>query len=122
MNIDAVAEMLNNIPISRSQYEFKNFNLETYGTFPRQVRAMLIEKESLYYQQNEIEAEIELLEHEIATLNGDNATIMRKKLTASIGRFKRQLNDIKKQAKQVDDWLDSQDPEECQDAIDNFEE
>ena len=32
------------------------------------------------------------------------------------------MEGIKQQVKQVDDWLDLQDLEECNDAIDNFEE
>jgi hypothetical protein len=122
MDINTVTTMLNSMPISRSNYEFKNFNLERYGTFPRQLRAMLIEKESLYYQQIELESEIELVEYEISTADGGNAAILQKKLTARVKQFTRHLNDVKKQIKQVDDWLDRQDPEECQDAIDNFEE
>lgn len=122
MDINTVSAMLNNIPTSRSTYEFKNFNLERYGTFPRQLRAMLLEKESLHYQQVELEAEIELLNYEIQTADGATAHIIKKKLSASVSQLNRHLNDLKQQAKQVDDWLDLQDPEECQEAIENFEE
>lgn len=122
MDIKTVSTMLNSIPTSRSNYEFKNFNLEQYGTFPRQLRAMLLEKESLHFLQLEIEGELELLEHEIATADSALAPILRKKLARQISQLDRQLIDIKQQTKQVDDWLDNQDPEECQDAIDNFED
>lgn len=122
MEINTVSAMLNSIPTSRSNYEFKNFNLERYGTFPRQLRAMLLEKESLHYQQVTIEAEIDLAEYEIATADQSIAHIVNKRLSARISQLKRQLLDIKQQTKQVDDWLDLQDLEECQDALDNFEE
>lgn len=122
MDINTVSSMLNSMPTTRSNYEFKNFNLERYGTFPRQLRAMLLEKETLHYQQTELEAEIELVEHQISTADTEIAHIVKKQLGARINHLSRQLVDIKQQTKQVDDWLDLQDPEECQDAIDNFEE
>jgi hypothetical protein len=122
MDINTVSTMLNSMPTTRSNYEFKNFNLERYGTFPRQLRAMLLEKESLHFLQLELEGEIELLEHEISTAETSVAPILRKKLARQINQLNRQLVDVKQQTKQVDDWLDLQDPEECQDAIDNFEE
>ncbi len=122
MDINTVSDMLNSIPISRSKYEFKNFNLETYGSFPRQLRAMLLEKETLHYERQEAEAEIELLDHEIATADSNISAIVKKRLSARINQAKRRMVDIDQKIKQVDDWLDHQDPEECQDAIDNFEE
>lgn len=122
MDINTVTAMLNSMPTDRSNYEFKNFNLEKYGTFPRQLRAMLREKEGLHFQQLELEAEIELAQHEIATADSSVADIIKKRNTARINQLSRHLLSIKQQTKQVDDWLDLQDPEECNDAIDNFEE
>ena len=122
MDINTVSAMLNSMPTERSNYEFKNFNLEKYGTFPRQLRAMLIEKEQLHFQQVEIEAEIELIQHETATADASVAEIVKKRNTARVNQLSRHLLSIKQKTKQVDDWLDLQDPEECQDAIENFEE
>jgi len=122
MDINTVSAMLNSMPMERSNYEFKNFNLEKYGTFPRQLRAMLVEKESLYFQQVELESEIELIQYETTTAEANVAEIVKKRNAARISQLARQLANVKQQAKQVDDWLDLQDPEECQDAIENFEE
>lgn len=118
MDINSVTAMLNNIPTSRSNYEFKNFNLEQYGTFPRQLRAMLLEKESLHSQLLETEADIELAN---AGGTSDSAAHGKQVLAKNL-LLNRRLVDIKQQMQQVDNWLDLQDPEECQDAIENFEE
>lgn len=120
MDINSVTAILNSIPTSRSNYEFKNFNLEQYGTFPRQLRAMLLEKESLHNQLIEIEAEIELINEENAN-SGHNQTVIKRNV-ARTSQMNRHLVDVKQQMQQVDDWLDLQDPEDCQDAVDNFEE
>ncbi len=118
MDINSVTAMLNGIPTSRSNYEFKNFNLEQYGTFPRQLRAMLLEKESLHSQLIETEAEIELANAGVAI----DSTAYVKQTAARNIILNRRLVDIQQQMQQVDNWLDLQDPEDCQDAIDNFEE
>jgi hypothetical protein len=118
MDINSVTAMLNSIPISRSNYEFKNFNLEQYGTFPRQLRAMLLEKESLHSQLIETEADIELTNAGVAS----DITAHVKQVAARSIILNRRLVDIQQQMQQVDNWLDLQDPEECQDAIENFEE
>lgn len=122
MDINSVTTMLNNIPVSRSNYEFKNFNLELHGTFPRQLRAMLLEKESLHNQILEVEAEIEIVAAETATAIAESQTAITKRNIARSKQYNRHLVDLKQQLKQVDEWLDLQDEHECQDAIDNFED
>ena len=122
MDINSVTAMLNGIPTSRSNYEFKNFNLEQYGTFPRQLRAMLLEKESLHNQLSEIEAEIDIITTESALASVETLAAVVRRDSSRVSQMNRRLVDIKQQMQQVDNWLDLQDPEDCQDAIDNFEE
>jgi hypothetical protein len=122
MDINSVTAMLNSIPTSRSNYEFKNFNLEQYGTFPRQLRAMLLEKETLHNSLSEIEAEIDIIITEAAQAPAEKLAAVNKMTASKVNQLNRTIVDLKQQMKQVDNWLDLQDPEDCQDAIDNFEE
>ena len=122
MDINSVTNMLNSIPTSRSNYEFKNFNLEQYGTFPRQLRAMLLEKEMLHNQLSEIEADIDIIITDAAQAPAEKLAAVNKQTASRVNRLNRTIVDLKQQMRQVDNWLDLQDPEDCQDAIDNFEE
>lgn len=122
MDINTVTDMLNRMPVSRSNYEFKNFNLEQYGTFPRQLRAMLLEKEILHTRQLELEADIEAVTADTVDAIENSLSHVIKRNAARSKVLNRELVDVKQQLTQVDNWLDSQDIDECQDAIDNFEE
>lgn len=123
MDISIVSDLLDRMPASRSNYEFKNFKIDQYGSFPRQLRAALIEKEQLTDAKAEIDAEIGLIQLNISQLpTDDSKEFLVLKSSAQLNQLMRQSKDIAAQIAQVDSWLDQLDMEECNTAVDNFED
>lgn len=122
MEITAAIALLDKMPTSRSDYEFKNFNLELHGTFPRQLRAMLMEKEQLTDELTEILAEIEIVQLETGAATGAAADAVARRNAARVNQLSRHMKGLKQKLKQVDDWLDSQEIDQCETAVAEFEE
>lgn len=122
MDNKTATDILDRMPIDRSNYEFRNFSLELYGSFPRQLRAMLLEREDLNDQIAEIEAEIELLRlEEISTVPAIAQAESRRK-AARMNQMNRVLVGLKQKFAQINDWLDSQDTDAMRDAANRFED
>lgn len=123
MDISVVSDLLDQMPSSRSHYEFKNFNIDQYGSFPRQLRAALVEKERLTDLKAEIDAEIGMNNASLAKLPDDEIKeFIILKMTAKNNQLFRQSKDFAAQIEQLDSWLDQLDIEECNDAVRSFED
>lgn len=124
MDIKIASDLLDRLPISRSNYEFKNFFVEKYNTFPRQLRAVLVEKENLSDELTILNADLELLnlETEKASQDTERGHIIVRRNEASINQVRRKIDDLQKRLKQVDDWLSSYSLDECRNAIQEFEQ
>ena len=124
MDIKIASELLDRLPISRSNYEFKNFFVEKYNTFPRQLRAVLLEKERLNDDVILANTDLEMLNLEIESSSqaGEHGSIIARRNEAKINQFRRKIDDLEKQLKQVDDWLSSYSIDECRNAILEFEQ
>ena len=122
MDITRVRQLLDQIP-SRSDYEFRNFELETQGSWPRQVRYVLRQKEELTDAVARLEAEIELADH-LAAQDKDKTTKQLKQriATAENAARSRQRSDLLQQLAQLDAWLGTFDDSEFQDVIAGFEQ
>jgi len=125
MDIKLVSELLDNMPISRSAYEFKNFHIEQHSTFPRQLRTALLEKEQLSDQLIDINAEIDLinLETQDALANStQRGEIISRRNDAKINQLRRSAKDIEQRLSQVDGWLSKYTIDELRNTVDEFEQ
>lgn len=122
MDNKTATDLLDRMPIERSNYEFKNFNLELYGSFPRQLRAMLLEREDLNDKIVELEAEMDLVRLEPMPEDPTIARALARKNLAKTNQLNRMLVGLKQRLAQVNDWLDSQDIDSMRDAASRFED
>ncbi len=122
MDNKTATDLLDLMPIDRSNYEFKNFNLELYGSFPRQLRAMLLEREDLNDRVVEIEAEMDILR---LTKTSDVPSIAQaeaKRNLAKANQLNRTLVGLRQRLAQVNDWLDNQNVNDMREAAARFED
>ena len=122
MDTQTARNLLDGFPIYRSDYEFKNFHLELYGTFPRQLKAMLTEKEELSYQLTHLEVELELMNLETLSGSPEKVALNAKRNAVIKDQLNREIKGVTQKLSQVDNWLDSQDIDLCKEAIEEFED
>jgi hypothetical protein len=121
MDINTASEILDQIP-SRSNYEFKNFELEAQGSWHRQLRYALDQKLSLTDSIEILQAEIELLQYEADNVTDSaEAAIRRRIADAKANGMQRTIFDLQTQLAQVDSWLGQFTLAECREAPDSFE-
>ena len=121
MDIDTVRTLLDQLP-TRSDYEFRNFELESQGAWHRQLRYVLAQKEQLTDRQSEIDALIGLANYELNHVSDPMERMLREKIAAAhISQMKRELADIRLRLTQIDTWLDAQTPAEYAAVTKNFE-
>lgn len=58
MNIEEISEILDELPLGNTEYEFENFCLETIPTTSRQLVSMMLEIEDLYAEKQRLESEL----------------------------------------------------------------
>lgn len=90
-----ITQLLKNIPIGRSQYEFDNFIIGSSNSAARQVRALLVDKEE--YERNLAQI----------TTHGDHS---------------RYSDQISKELAQIDEFLGQFDQEQIESVLANFED
>ncbi len=122
MDNKTATDLLDLMPIDRSNYEFKNFNLELYGSFPRQLRAMLLEREDLNDRIVELEAETELLRLTSHSSIPAVAQVEARKNLAKTNQINRALVGLRQRLAQVNDWLDNQNTNDMREAAAGFED
>lgn len=122
MDILKTRELLDKIP-SRTEYEFRNFEIEAQGGWHRQVRYVLGQKEQLADQMEILLAQIDLENLTLGKIKDkEEAAIRQRMVTAEINGLKRQLNDLTQRMAQVDAWLDTYDDSEFNDVITGIEQ
>lgn len=122
MDITRTRQLLDKIP-SRTEYEFRNFEIESQGGWHRQVRYVLGQKEQLADQIEILLAQIDLENLTLGKIKDkEEAAIRQRMVTAEINGLKRQLNDLTQRMAQVDAWLDTYDDSEFNDAITGIEQ
>lgn len=125
MDLKIASDLLDNLPISRSNYEFKNFHIEQHSTFPRQLRAVLIEKEQLSDQLVDLNADLELLNldtQDALSTGGERGGIIARRNDARINQIRRSIKDVEQCLAQIDGWLANHSIEECRNAVQEFEQ
>lgn len=122
MDNKTATDLLDRMPIERSNYEFRNFNLELYGSFPRQLRAMLLEREQLNDEIVDLQSQIELLSLETLPTDAAQANAISKSNLSRRNQMNRALVGLTQKLTQVNGWLDDQDVDQCKDAASKFED
>ena len=121
MDINTVRQLLDKIPV-RSDYEFRNFEIETQGSWHRQVRYVLREKERLTDEISFTEANIDLINHSVLSIaDAAEQAIRRRMADTEINGLKRQISDAAQQLAQIDSWLDTYDDSEFTDVVKGLE-
>ena len=122
MDITRTRQLLDKLP-RRTEYEFRNFEIESQGGWHRQVRYVLGQKEQLADQIEILLAQIDLENLTLGKIKDkEEAAIRQRMVTAEINGLKRQLNDLTQRMAQVDAWLDTYDDSEFNDAITGIEQ
>ena len=112
MDIARARDLVDRIA-SRSNYEFRNFEMEAQGSWHRQVRYALRQKEQLTDSIEALNAEIDRKQAELFA--------QQRMIAAEINQLARQRRDAEQQLQQVDSWIDSYDDAEFEDAVSGFE-
>ena len=121
MNIERARKLLDSMP-ARSNYSFKHFEMEQQGSWHRQVRYALVQKEHLTDLQDELHARIELAAYELAKIQDPEERAIRTKMAnAQMNQLRRQCTDVQHQLAQVDAWLDALDDDDFSQVISNME-
>ena len=121
MDIAKTRELLDSIP-SRTEYEFRNFELESKGSWHRQMRYALRQKESLYDAIDRLSAEIELAEYTLSRIVDTKEQAIRARIVAADNnQLSRNRRDLMQQLAQIDAWLDVYDDSEFEDVTRGLE-
>jgi hypothetical protein len=117
MDIDRIRQILNRIP-SRTDYEFRNFELESQGSWHRQMRYAMRQKESITDQIDRLAAEIDLANFSLNNIKDLEERSIRKRIvTADVNELSRAKSDLAQQLLQIDAWLATYDDSELEDVV-----
>lgn len=122
MDIQTASELLDIMPTDRSDYEFRNFVLDQHGSFARQLRAVLLEKEQLTVQLTELQCEVELLKLEATEepCSAKRADIIARRNSSSIHQINRYIKGAEQKLAQCDAWLDEYDVDQLREVAAEF--
>ena len=71
MDLSTTSKLLDLMPGNRSEYEFKHMQVEQYGSFHRQLKNVLSEKERCLASVNEKKAAIALMKYKTTLIDDD---------------------------------------------------
>ena len=112
MDIARVRDLLDRIP-ARSDYEFRNFEIESQGSWHRQARYVLRQKEIITDQIDCVSAEIDRKTIELE--------LQHKIMMTELAQLSRNRRDLEQQLSQVDAWISGYEDAEFEDAVAGFE-
>lgn len=125
MDIDKVKKILDKMPV-KSEYEFKHFEMESQGSWHRQMRYALARSEELHHMLEMAEADVDIQKYAIGRVDKDykkGEVDARKRVAqAQLALAERHASNIRKDLEQVNKWLEGHKPEECADAANTFEQ
>lgn len=117
MDIDRIRQILNTIP-ARTDYEFRNFELESQGSWHRQMRYAMQQKEILTDHIDRLTAEIELATYSLTNIKDTEERNIRKRIvTADNNKRLRAKSDLVQQLSQIDAWLETYEDSEFEDVV-----
>jgi len=122
MDIARTRQLLDSIP-ARSDYEFRNFEIESQGSWHRQMRYVLAQKELLADEIEICVAKIELHAHQVSQIKDKTEQAIRRRISdAEINGINRQLCSLQQKLAQVDAYLETYDDSELDDVTRGFEQ
>jgi hypothetical protein len=122
MDIARTRQLLDSIP-ARSDYEFRNFEIESQGSWHRQMRYVLSQKELLADEIEIALAKIDLSTHQVSQIKDKTEQAIRKRISdAEINVINRNLTDLRQKIAQIDAYLATYDDSELEDIARGFEQ
>ena len=117
MDIDRIRQILSRIP-ARTDYEFRNFELESQGSWHRQMRYAMQQKEILTDHIDRLTAEIELATYSLTNIKDTEERKLRGRIvTADNNERLRAKSDLVQQLSQIDAWLETYEDSEFEDVV-----
>ena len=117
MDIDRIRQILNRIP-ARTDYEFRNFELESQGSWHRQMRYAMQQKEILTDHIDRLTAEIELATYSLTNIKDTEERKLRDRIVVADNNERlRAKSDLVQQMSQIDSWLATYDDSEFEDVV-----
>jgi len=121
MDITRIRALLDSIP-ARSEYEFRNFEIEGQGSWHRQMRYVLAQKEQLEDEIAWLTAQIDLANHQASAVKDKTEQSIRQRMAdAENHGVNRKIKSLRQKLAQVDAYLSSYDDSELDDVARGFE-
>lgn len=122
MDLTATSKLLDLMPGTRSEYEFKHMIVEQQNTFHRQLKYLLSEKEKCISFIQEKKAAISLMKYKTSMIADDvERNIVEEINNAREIRLRREIFDLEGDLAQIDKWLSNHSQEELEEAAGSFE-
>lgn len=122
MDLTATSKLLDLMPGTRSEYEFKHMIVEQQNTFHRQLKFLLSEKERCASLIKEKTAAISLMKYKTSMISDDvERNIVEEINGAREVRLRREIYDLEGDLVHIDKWLSNHSQEELEEAAGSFE-
>jgi hypothetical protein len=122
MDITRTRALLDGIP-ARSDYEFRNFEIESQGSWHRQMRYVFTQKEELEDEIAWLIAQIDLNNHQASTAKDKTEQAIRQRMAdAENHGLNRKIKMLQHKLSQVDAYLATYDDGELEDVARGFEQ
>ena len=122
MDITRTRALLDGIP-ARSDYEFRNFEIESQGSWHRQMRYVFTQKEELEDEIAWLTAQIDLNNHQAGTAKDKTEQAIRQRMAdAENNGSNRKIKALQQKLSQVDAYLATYDDSELEDVARGFEQ
>lgn len=122
MDLSTTSKLLDLMPGNRSEYEFKHMQVEQYGSFHRQLKNVLSEKERCLASVNEKKAAIALMKYKTTLIDDDvERSLVEDINSAREVKLRREIIDLLGDIAHFDKWLDNHSVEEIEETASGFE-
>jgi len=122
MDIARTRALLDAIPV-RTEYEFRNFEIESQGSWHRQMRYVLSQKEQLTDQLESTTAQIELEKYLVSNVKDTKEREFRQRITdAEVNGLLRTKKNLEQKLAQIDAYLQTYDDSELDDVARGLEQ
>ena len=122
MDIARTRQLLNSKP-ARSDYEFRNFEIESQGSWHRQMRYALGQKEELEDEIAWLQGQIDLVNHQASAVKDKTEQAIRQRMAdAEVNGLNRKVAALQQKLAQVDAYLETYDDSELDDVARGFEQ
>lgn len=122
MDLSSTSKLLDSMAGTRSEYEFKHMLVEQYGSFHRQLKFLLAEKERCIATVQEKTNAIALMKYKTTLIDDDVERSLVEDINAAREiKLRREITDLNGDVAQIDKWLSNHTEEELSDTASGFE-